>query len=259
MRKGFLLILFAIFSKIALAQTPDSSSNSILFNYELNHFDTKTVSDWHTYSLEYKHAFNFGPVIGRLNFGKKFQQHGLQFETEAYPKLGKKIYSYVGAGYSADMPVFPKWRTGASVYLPFSAGWEVEGGFRQLYFDRSIWIGTFGISKYLGNWLLNTKTFIPFDQTTTNVSVFLNARKYLKNQADYFWIQLGRGVSPDENRNIQLRSLSTVTSNRVGGGIKFSVASSIQIQLSTAWIGEKLSPHNIENQLTGTAGVEFRF
>ena len=127
------------------------------------------------------------------------------------------------------MPVFPKWRTGLSLFISLPKAWEVEGGFRQLYFDENIWIGTAGVSKYAGNWLFNVRTFFRPDEAGSNQSYFFNARKYLKTERDYVWFQVGRGVSPDETRNVQIRTNMKLASTKLEAGTYVSLSKRTQL------------------------------
>lgn len=246
-------------SSPASAQLADSSKHTLSLSYDYNHFQKQFSSNWHLASLEYKRQLSRGAVLGRLNYGNRLNQQGWQGELEAYPVLSKKVYAYTGVGFSNNLPVFPKWRTGASLYVTLPKAWEVEGGFRQLYFTESIWLGTAGLSKYVGNWLFNLRSYIAFEDIANNQSYFASARRYFNNGIDYAWMQVGSGVSPDESRNIQIGSTSNFSSKRVMAGAKFSIAKQTQVLLSAGWSRNEYQKATYDNQINTTIGISQRF
>lgn len=237
----------------------DSSKNSIALTHEQNHFDKQFADPWYTTSLQYKKNLGFGTALARVNYATRYGQNGLQYEMDAYPKLGDKMYAYFNIGYSNDLPVFSKWRNGMNLFYSLGQGWEATAGYRYLYFDDAVWRGTIGASKYAGSWLLNARSFFSFDQPFNNLSVFFDARKYFRNDVDYFWFLVGRGISPDENRNVQLNTTQQLTSTRLGAGIRYSIAKSFQLQLSAGWSRDEFRVDEIGNQFSGGAGIEFKF
>ncbi len=253
-----LILPLLIFCSTVYAQ-PDSSKNSIAIIHEQNHFDKQFSNPWFATSLQYKRKMHFGTAIARVTAANRFNKSGMQFEAEAYPKLGKKAYAYVAAAYSNDVPVFSKWRTGATVYLPLSKGWEPEIGYRQLHFDQSIWLGTAGVSKYAGSWLLNVRSFFSTKTPLSNGSVFITARKYFKNENDYLWLQAGKGISPDEGRNIQLNNGGELSSSRIAAGAKCSLTKKLQAQLSAGWSRDNYATNTFGNQYFGSAGLDIKF
>lgn len=246
-------------SFLGQAQLVDSSKHTLSVSYDYNHFQKQFAHDWHIASLEYKHQLSGGAVLGRLNYGNRLQQSGWQGELEAYPVISKKVYAYTGVGFSNSSPVFPKWRTGVSLYVSLPKAWEVEGGFRHLHFSESIWLGTAGLSKYVGNWLFNIRSFIAFEDLTNNQSYFASARRYFNNDIDYAWLQVGSGVSPDESRNIQIGSTSNFSSKRVMAGTKLSIAKRTQLLLSAGWSRNEYQKAAYDNQFNSTIGISQRF
>lgn len=173
--------------------------------------------------------------------------------------ISKKIYAYAGLSFANDVPVFPRWRTGSTLYYAFAKGWEAEGGFRYLYFDKSIWIGTAGMSKYVGSWLLNARSFFSLHAPFRSQSYFLKAQRFLKNEKDYVWLQAGSGVSPDESRNIQLNAASPLISKRVAAGAKISLAQRLQLSLAAGYARDEYRAKTYGGQYNGSAGLSLRF
>jgi len=250
------LLLSCFFSQ---AQSSDSSKHTISIGYDYNHFQKQYTDGWHIASLEYKRGLSQGAILGRLNYGNRLEQSGWQGELEAYPVLSRNVYAYAGIGFSSQMPVFPKWRTGASLYVTLPKAWEVEGGFRQLYFSESIWLGTAGVSKYVGNWLFNVRSYMALKDLDNNQSYFASARRYFDNGIDYAWVQVGSGVSPDESRNIQLGSSVNFSSTRITAGTKLSVAQQTQLLLSAGWARNEYRKAVYDNQFNTTIGISRRF
>ena len=55
-------------------------------------------------TIEYTRETAFGKFIPRLNYSNRFNQNGVQFELDVYPKISKKLYAYLNYGYSQDAP-----------------------------------------------------------------------------------------------------------------------------------------------------------
>jgi len=254
----FLCVCFAC--NQCLGQSSDSLKNTITATYDYNHFTKQFNHDWHTAGLEYKRQTAAGAFIGRINYASRLQEQGFQYEAEAYPVVSKKVYAYIAAGYSNKMPVFPKWRSGASVYVSLPKAWEVEAGFRQLYFSKNIWIGTAGLSKYAGIWLLNARSFFSLNELGIDQSFFVTARRYLKNEKDYLWLQAGSGISPDESRNVQLgESNITLSSQKIVGGARLSIGKRNQLIFSAGVTRDEYRPGVFGNQVLGSLGLAQQF
>jgi YaiO family outer membrane protein len=254
----FLALTLFIASK-GTAQTTDSLKNAVTLTYNYYHFNKQFTSDWQIGNIEYKRQTKAGAFLGRFNYANRLQQNGWQAEAEAYPVLSKKVYAYAGIGYSGQMPVFPKWRSGASLFVSLPKAWEVEGGFRQLYFDKNIWIGTAGVSKYAGSWLLNFRSYISMDAPVANQAYFFTLRNYFKNEKDYAWLQLGSGISPDEARNVQLTAKNNLSSRCINAGSKLSLSKRTQMLLSLGYWRNEYGQDIYGNQFFGAAGISHLF
>jgi YaiO family outer membrane protein len=258
LRNTIFSVPFLCFFSNAFAQA-DTLPNAISVSYEHTHFDKQFADDWKMISVEYKRKTGPGSLITRLNRANRFQKSGWQGELEAYPVISKKLYAFAGVSYANDVPPFPRWRTGSTLYYNFAKGWEAEGGFRYLYFENSIWIGTAGVSKYLGPWLLNARSFFSVHAPFDNQSFFFKAQRYLKNEKDYLWLQAGSGVSPDESRSIQLNEASRLISKRVSTGARLSVSNWMQLLLSAGFARDEYRMKTFGNQYNGSAGLSVRF
>lgn len=260
MRNYFFAYFIFLLPVFAAAQESDSVlfKNTLTVQYEYFHFDKQFSSDWHITGLEYKHEIKKGAILGRLNYANRLSQNGWQGELEAYPKFSKKVYSYAGIGYSANMPVFPKFRAGYSLYVNVPKSFELEGGFRYLCFDKSLWIAVAGVGYYTGNWFLQARSFLS-DNNGFNFAGLFTARRYFGEMNDYAWLQYGTGVSPDETRNIQFTTNQRLYSHRVIIGIKKSVQQKHILQFALGYSRDEYRPSAFGNQLYGSVGYGRRF
>ena len=255
----FFILPALLLCTAAFAQPKDSLRQSVTVGYEHYHFDKQFSNDWRIGSLEYKREADKATYLGRFNYASRLGQTGWQAEVEAYPKLTSKIYAYLGAGYSPSMPVFPKWRSGGTLFFVLPKGWEAEGGVRHLYFNQHVWMGTAGISKYAGNWLLNVRSFIGSSTPGSNHAVFFTARHYLKNERDFVWMQLGSGISPDESRNVLIEKGAVLSSRRITAGAQLSVGRRYMLAPQVGWAHDEIGGGRKGNQFLGGLRVGYRF
>ena len=175
-------------------------NSSVSMTYDLDHFDKRFANDWHLASIAYSHSTGvLGSVIGRVNYGNRFNTGGTQYEVDMYPSLGKKMYAYVSGGYSPSLPIFPKYRYGISVYRNLPHAFEAEIGIRYLLFDGPVFIYTGSVGKYYKDfWFSLRPTFVP-GQYNNDISQSYNliVRYYTKSANDYFTLTLGYGRSFD--------------------------------------------------------------
>lgn len=256
-----LLISIVFFLPFVLfAQQTDSSlfKNTVTVQYEYFHFDKQFNNDWHIAGIEYKHEAKKAAILGRFNYANRLAQNGWQAELEAYPKFSKNVYSYAGIGYSPNMPVFPTFRAGYSLYVNLPKAVELEGGFRYLYFDKNLLIGVAGIGFYTGNWFLQARSFVS-DNNGFNFAGLFTARYYFGEMNDYAWLQYGTGVSPDETRNIQFTTNQRLYSNRLTIGIRKSIQQKHLLLFHTGYSRDEYQPKTFGNQYFGSVGYARRF
>lgn len=255
---SFLLLTFASFN--ASAQQTDSLKQEIRLYYNLTNNDEPINQHWHLGSLEYKYITGFGPLIGRVNYGSRLGSSGVQFEADAYPTISKRIYNYISIGVSSAVPVFPKFRAGYSFYLNLPHGIETEAGIRYLKFDENVFIYTGGISKYLGNWFINARTFIAPSTEQINQSYFLTVRKFSgKDPQNYSWLQAGYGISPDENRNIVLFSNTKLSATRLSAGFQQNITRRFNTIIELGVSRNEIEKSNFGYQYFGTIGIGRKF
>ncbi|MDB5137298.1 MAG: hypothetical protein JWP37_3901 [Mucilaginibacter sp.] len=182
----------------------NASLNKIGVTYDYIYFDKEFKDPWQLASIEYSRQTGIGSVIGRINYANRFNSTGLQYEVDAYPHISKTFYAYVSGGYSGNVGVFPKYRSGFSLYANLPASFEAEAGFRYLYFTSSTWIYTASVGKYLGSFWFNFRTYLTPSNSSISQSYTLHARYYTGGADDYLSLGIGTGISPDDPRNIIL-------------------------------------------------------
>ncbi len=182
----------------------NASVNKIGVTYDYIYFDKEFSTPWQLASLEYGRQTGIGSIIGFINYANRFNSNGVQYEVDAYPHISKTFYAYVSGGYSGNEGVFPKYRSGFSLYANLPASFEAEAGFRYLYFTGDTWIYTASVGKYLGNFWFNFRTYLTPSNSSISQSYTLHVRYYTGGADDYLSLGIGTGISPDDPRNIIL-------------------------------------------------------
>lgn len=85
---------------------------------------------WHLASLELSRRSPGGTLLARGSLARRFERTGTQLEVEAYPRLSRRTYAFVGAGFSPD-ELFPELRLGAELFTALAPDWEASGSARS--------------------------------------------------------------------------------------------------------------------------------
>ena len=153
-------------------------------------------------SLEYKRATDLGPVLGRINYASRFGLTGLQYEADFYPRLSKTLSGYLNYGFSSDNLLFPKHRFGAELFYSFPKKISASLGIRYLIFtnnDLLTLTGSAGI--YRGLYWFGARLYVTPTKSKVGESVFLYARRFLRDEKNYITLTLGQGASPENSNN----------------------------------------------------------
>lgn len=232
-----------------------TAKNAVKINYSVSHFDKQFADNWHIASLSYKRATSLGSVILKTNFANKFASNGVQFELEAYPRINKMFYMYVGTGYSNNVGIFPKYRTGASLYANLPKSFEGELGFRQLHFSNDIWMYTASIGKYYKNYWFNLRTYLTPGESNISHSYTGTIRYYTKGANDYIGFQIGTGISPEENRNNLLDMDSyKLKTFKIGADYNLSIGRAHLVNVSSTYFNQEYRPNEKGNQFDFSVG-----
>ena len=236
-----------------------AAKNAISITYNYSHFDKQFADDWHIMSVGYKRVTPIGSVILRVNYANKFAENGTQFELEAYPRLSDMFYLYVGAGYSNDVGIFPKYRTGVSVNANLPYSFEAELGYRQLYFTDNIWMYTASVGKYYKNFWFNLRTYLTPDHKNISHSYTGTVRYYTKSAQDYFAFQIGTGISPEESINNLLQNeIYKLRTFKIGAEYNFSISRNL-FSVGTMYYNQEYRPNAKGNQFDVTLGYTRKF
>ncbi len=246
----------------ALAQQTryKSAKNQLGLYYDYVYFDKQFNDPWHLVSMDYKRQTSLGAVIGRINYANRFNTNGIQFETDAYPRISRTFYSYLNAGYSHDVGIFPKYRAGFSLYANLPQSFEAEAGFRYLYFSSNTWIYTLSAGKYYKNYWFNFRTYLTPGNSNISQSYTFTTRYYYGGADDYLSLGIGTGISPDDlSNNIQLNENYQLKSNKITAGYNHAIKKMHVIFITATLINQEYLPKTYGNQLDIGIGYQKRF
>ena len=152
---------------------------------------------YHTF--KYGRQTKYGSIIGKVNFNRRFQENGLQYEVDVYPKISKGFYAYLNIGLSNSF-LFPDVRYGAELYKSLPKSFEVSLGFRTLKYSTTTNIYTGSVGWYTGNSYWSFRPYVTPGGAGTSTSGTLSYRKYRSDADNYLGLALGIGFSPEINQ-----------------------------------------------------------
>jgi YaiO family outer membrane protein len=230
--------------------------NAVGATYDYDTFEG-AIDPWHTWSIYGRTRTKLtGALIARMTQSARFENFGTLVELDAYPSVGKNGYAYLNVG-GSGASFFPKFRFGGSYFHNLEKGWELEGGYRYLGFSVVTHIITGSVGKYTGNWWLNLRLNVIPDATLgASSSTQFTARYYFNTAEDFFSIQLGTGVSPDEETRDQSQLLN---SYRARIGYQQLISPKFMIYGFTGYSRDELSTGNFRNNINLSIGLEYRF
>lgn len=157
---------------------------------------SETFDPMQYYLLKYVRQTKYGGIHFKINFNRRFQSNGLQFEVDMYPRIAKGLYAYANFGWS-DSFLFPNIRYGAELYKSLPKSFEASLGFRALKYSGTTNIYTGSIGWYTGNSYWSFRTYVTPGDPGASKSGTLSYRKYRRDANNYFSIDTGMGFSPD--------------------------------------------------------------
>ena len=152
---------------------------------------------YHTF--KYKRLTKYGSIIAKINFNRRFNDNGAQFEVDLYPRIAKGLYAYLNIGFSNSY-LYPDVRFGAELHKSLPHSFEMSLGIRTLKYSSTTNIYTGSIGWYTGNSYWSFRPYITPGDSGSSVSGTLNYRKYRSDADNYFSIAAGIGFSPEFNR-----------------------------------------------------------
>lgn len=236
------------------------SKNRLAVKLDYAHFDKQFKDDWYFGNLEYTRLTKMGPVVARVNYANRFKLEGLLAEVDAYPRLSRKFYMYLNLGYSEDVGVFPKWRSGVSLFANLPHAFEAEGGIRYLYYNSDIFFYTAYAGKYYKSFLFGARTFI--NGTTNGVANASSvlARYYYGGVDDYINLNIGMGVSPDSRQqNFLINTTSNLRTYSAELVLRHALNSINIISINLSLLNQEYFPGIIGNQTQAGVGYMRHF
>lgn len=235
---------------------PTALPTSVTVDGGVTDFSDATET-WRQASASLGRSMPWGSIIGRVNWASRFGADGLQFETDAYPSLGSGMYAYVNLGYS-NAGIYPRWRSGAELYVNLPRAFEASVGYRQLRFGGppvTLFTGTVG--KYTGNYWFSVRPFLRDKPSGLSASASLTARRYTIDADHHVGARIGYGSTPsDRVIESELTRNNTFTAGLHGSRV---LRGATFLLWSASFDREELDRGTTRNRLDGNLGIKVRF
>lgn len=242
-----------------------SVSDRLGINYNITTFDRDGIGPWHLLGVQYVRERKKLSLIGRLNYADRHSlgssiNSGVQYELETYFKNNKKSYSNANLSFS-NATVFPKLRLSYSYYHNLNKGWEGDIGMRYTKTtDKNLYAGVIGLSKYIGSYWLNFKSYWQSDEDKIHPAFTATARYYFDTKYDYFTILAGYGTSPDERAlSDQLQQRIALNSYRIGVGYYKILFNHFCTGIQTGLNHQEYIPNNFQNEIDLSLSIQYKF
>ncbi|GGK50327.1 hypothetical protein GCM10007963_18360 [Lutibacter litoralis] len=170
--------------------------NSIGISYNTDLY-SEVFDPMQYYTLYYSRATKFGSITSKINFNRRFQDNGLQFEIDMYPRIITGLYAYLNVGFSNSY-LFPKFRFGAELYKSLPHSFEASLGIRTLKYSTTTNIFTGSVGWYTGNSYFSLRPYVTPGDSGSSISGGLTYRLYRSDADNYFGVSGSMGYSPDE-------------------------------------------------------------
>ena len=227
--------------------------------YSFDTFSEPYDRFWQVFSLGTGHRFSWGTVVASVNMGhlspepeSGMNANSVQFAAEAWPELTSTNYAYVAYAYSPGN-WFPRHRAALELWQSFPAGWALSAGANYYYFDRSIYIGTVSLEKYLGSYWFSARGYFHFKDIGITTSFYLNARRYF-GTTDYLQLTLGAGTASDEPYDI-ITDLERQKATSARVTYFNQINSHWSIRAGVGYSREKYSETGYRNRFEGNVSV----
>ena len=238
---------------VAPAANPATYRASV--SYEQTRFDSE-LDPWHLASIELSRRSDAGTFLLRGNQANRFGTVGRQLEAEAYPRLGERVYAYLGVGASPD-EIFPELRYGAELFVAPVTGAELSVGVRRLDFSgTAVTLYTGSAGWYAGNHYLAVRPFLAEKESGTSASGTVLARRYFRDADDWVGVRLGAGETPAEE--LTSTELERLGSWRAALEGKRPVGA-LHLRGSVGYEREEIAAGRERGRFTVGVGLERRF
>jgi YaiO family outer membrane protein len=213
---------------------------------------------WQVFTLGAGHRFSWGTAAASVNLGNISpgvageSSNDLQFAAEAWPELTESNYAYIAYAYSPGRR-FPRHRAALELWQTLPAGFAVSAGVNYYYFDRSIFLATFSLEKYLGKYWFSGRSYFHFKDIGVTTSFYINARRYF-GTTDYLQVTLGTGTAPDEPYDI-ITDLERQKASSVRLTYFNQITSHWAVRAGAGYSYEKYSETGYRNRFEGNLGI----
>ena len=140
-------------------------------------------------------------------------------------------------------------------------GYELEGGIRYLNYEQDDFLSiSLGFTKYLGSFYLNARASLGPKKDERFIQNYqVTSRYYFSNAADFAYVRLGTGISPDDvNRFSQIVNNPSLKAYYVSGGFS-KWFKDYSIGVGIGYLTEEL-PNNLKGgQFTLSTQLRYRF
>ncbi len=174
------------------------SFNTIGFSSSVDLYSKNDRDPMQYHTIKYGRQTKYGSITGKVNFNRRFQTNGVQYEIDMYPKISKGLYAYVSAGVS-NTSLFPSVRYGAELFKSLPKAFEMSLGFRGLKYTETTTIYTGSVGWYTGNAYWSFRVYVTPGDPGASKSGTLNYRRYRSDAYNYLSISVGTGFSPTED------------------------------------------------------------
>lgn len=234
-----------------------AKKNKISIGYLNTSFLKPAATSFHFTTLDYQYNLARNALIARLNYGNMYNKTALQFEVDLYPKIGKKSYFYLNAGYSEASTIFPTLRLGAEFYHE-EKKITSSIGTRYLYFKTEnvlLYTGHLGINW--GELFVSYRPYVNNRNQDWFVSHILNFKKNFTKKESFLQLDLQYGTLPyffytsdDFNR---------INAYRVGLNYKFRIKDHWFVQPIFMYEYEEYVPSKFRNKYNMQLVLSKRF
>ena len=213
---------------------------------------------WQVYTLGAGHRFSWGTAVASVNLGSISpgvageSNNDLQFAAEVWPELTTDNYAYLAYAYSPGRR-FPQHRAAMEIWQTLPAGFAVSAGVNYYFFDRSIFLATFSLEKYLGKYWFSARSYFHFKDIGVTTSFYINARRY-SGTTDYLQVTLGTGTAPDEPYDI-ITDLERQRASSVRLTYFNQITSHWAVRAGAGYSYEKYSDTGYRNRFEGNLGI----
>lgn len=242
----------------------DQKKKIIFVDYLFDHFQKPYIRRWHVLSTGYGQQSTTGFYSAQINIGdlvtngEKFVSNlNYQFLLTAYPRLSSKSYAFLSYGVSPG-PLFPGHYAGMEYFRNLGGGFEASLGIRYMYWNRHLFFFTGSVSKYFGNYWIAFRPYISQKADIFTNSYALMFRRFFANPADYLFLNLLTGHSPDQPYYL-IESSGSFSSHRGNIGLVKSFSDSYAGRISVGYQYEEYLRNKWRNRFDFSFGVMYYF